>query len=163
VLSWSCLPQTELSMKVCQAGGPTRSSRFYGDTPPLIFSSSCQMPGRCLYRLELCSSLARPLLQAQCRQFSTHAGRILRGDDLGPTREDAHQTFRVRKDETAKELPLSPLLDPVILEKRSRFEQTKERPRATEFTPLQKKLWENPFGMQYASLLAPGRGETDVA
>jgi hypothetical protein len=109
------------------------------------------MPGRCFYRLKPCSSLAR-LLQAQCRHSSTHVpGRILRGDDLGPTREDTHQTFRVRKDETAKDLPLSPLLDPVILENRSRFEQTKERPRVAEFTPFQKKLWENPFGMQCAA------------
>jgi hypothetical protein len=65
---------------------------------------------------------------------------------LGPTREDAHQTFRLRKDETAKELPLSPLLDPIVVEARSRFEKSKERPRIAEFTPFQKQLWKNPFG-----------------
>jgi hypothetical protein len=70
----------------------------------------------------------------------------LKGRDLGATREDAHQTFRLRNDETAKELPLSPLLDPVVLEKRARFEQTKERPKFAKFTPFQKKLWESPFG-----------------
>jgi len=74
----------------------------------------------------------------------------LKGSDLGPTREDAHQTFRLRKDETAKELPLSPLLDPVALEERSRYEQTKERPNFAALTPFQKKLWENPFGMHNA-------------
>jgi hypothetical protein len=99
--------------------------------------------------VEACSSLARLLLKAQCRSASSHIpGRILRGDALGLIREDAHQTFRVRKDDAAKELPLSPLLDPVILDKRSRFEQTKKQPKVAEFTPFQKKLWENPFGRQ---------------
>jgi hypothetical protein len=72
----------------------------------------------------------------------------LKGAELGPTREDAHQTFRLRTDETAKQLPLPPILDPLVVEKRSRFEHTKERPKLAELTPFQKKLWENPFGMQ---------------
>ncbi|KAF1839741.1 hypothetical protein BDW02DRAFT_584960 [Decorospora gaudefroyi] len=110
------------------------------------------MPGRCTYRLTSCWSLTRPSLRAQCRQSSTHVpGRILRGEHLGPTRADAHQTFRVRKDASAKELPLSPLLDPVVLEQRSRFEQTKERPKVAEFTPFQKKLWASPFAHALAS------------
>lgn len=85
---------------------------------------------------------------AQCRLSSTHVpGRILRGDDLGPTREHDHQTFRVRKDDQANELPLSPWLDPVVLEEKSRFRETKERPKHANFTPFQKRLWENAFGM----------------
>jgi hypothetical protein len=38
------------------------------------------------------------------------------------------------------------LLDPVVLEKRSRHEQKKEQPKFADFTPFQRKLWENPFG-----------------
>ena len=79
---------------------------------------------------------------------STHVpGRVLRGDDLGPTRKDDRQTFRVRKDGQAKELPLSPWLDPIVLKENSRFRQTKEKPVPAKFTPFQKRLWENPFGM----------------
>ncbi|KAF1936006.1 hypothetical protein EJ02DRAFT_360179 [Clathrospora elynae] len=109
------------------------------------------MPGGWTHRLKPSPSFPRPLLQTQCRHSSHIPGRILRGDDLGPTREDAYQTFRARKDETAKELPLPPLLDQVIIEQRSRFEQTKERPRVADFTPFQKKLWENPFAHALAS------------
>lgn len=105
------------------------------------------MPGRCMPRLQICSSLAKPSLRAHRHFYSTNT-RILKGDDLGPTRSDAHQSFRTRKDVTAKELPLPPLLDPVILDKRSRWEQTKKRPDVANFTPFQKKLWENPFGTQ---------------
>jgi hypothetical protein len=73
--------------------------------------------------------------------------RIPRGDDLGPTRDDTHQTFRVRKDGKSKELPLPPLLDPVVLEKRSKWENTKDQPKAADFTPFQKKLQANAFGV----------------
>lgn len=105
------------------------------------------MPGEWAYRLQPCSSLARHFVSAQYRHFSTHVpGRNLRGDDLGPTRRNANSTFRIRKDGAAKELPLPPSLDPVILEKRSLWEQTKQQPKFAEFTPFQKKLWENPFG-----------------
>jgi hypothetical protein len=91
-------------------------------------------------------SFAFRALQAQCRFTVTHA-RIPRGDDLGPTRNGIHQTFRVRKDGRSKELPLPPLLDPVILEKRSKWENTKDQPRAAEFTPFQKKLQSNAYGV----------------
>ena len=107
------------------------------------------MSGRWTHRLAPYLKLDKCASPAQYRQISSHvSGRILKGDDLGPTREDACQTFRVRKDEGSKDLPLPPLLDPVILESRSRWEQTKQRPRAAEFTPFQKKLQENPFGKQ---------------
>ena len=151
MMSRSCLlPADSMDWSnLALSRGSDETFRIFCDTPPLSALSSYPMPGSCLHRLKSCSSLVRPTLQAQCRQSSTHVpGRILRGDDLGPTREDAHQTFRVRQDETAKELPLSPLLDPVILGQRSRFEQRKEHPRVAEFTPFQKKLWENPFGRQ---------------
>jgi hypothetical protein len=146
----ACSPRTEAMSMLPSRKSEKVISNIVHTAPPK-YSSSYPMPGKWLYRLKSCSSLTRPL-QTQCRHSSTYVpGRILKGDELGPTRADAHQTFRVRKDETAKDLPLSPLLDPVILEKRSRFEQTKERPRVAEFTPFQKKLWENPFGMQCAA------------
>jgi hypothetical protein len=137
-----------------QAGGPTQWFGIFHDAASLPHTNhtvahlSCLMPGRWTCRPKLCLSPIRLSLRAQCRQSSAHVpGRILRGRDLGPTREDAHQTFRLRRDETAKELPLSPLLDPLVVDERSRFEQTKERPKFAEFTPFQKKLWMNPFGM----------------
>jgi hypothetical protein len=136
-----------------QAGGPKWLSGFLRNTSSTctnhtVAHSSRLMPGRWTCRpKKSCWSPARLLVRAQRRQSSAHVpGRILKGRDLGATREDAHQTFRLRNDDTAKELPLSPLLDPVVLEKRARFEQTKERPKFAEFTPFQKKLWESPFG-----------------
>ena len=70
----------------------------------------------------------------------------MKGSELGPTHDDGHRTFRKRRD-GKEELPLPPLLDPVVLEKRSRHEQKKEKPKFADFTPFQRKLWENPFGM----------------
>ncbi|CAG5144629.1 uncharacterized protein ALTATR162_LOCUS1578 [Alternaria atra] len=140
-----------------QAGGPPQSFGIFRDasqphTNHTIIHLSRLMPGRWTCRPRSCLSPIRLPLRAQCRQSSAHvSGRILRGRDLGPTREDAHQTFRLRKDETARELPLSPLLDPIVVEERSRFEQTKERPKFAEFTPFQKKLWMNPFAHALAS------------
>ena len=64
---------------------------------------------------------------------------------MGPTQQDGHRTLRKRLD-GKKPLPLPPLLDPVVSEKRSRHEQKKQKPKAAEFTPFQRKLWENPFG-----------------
>jgi hypothetical protein len=104
------------------------------------------MLSKCNNRQASYPSFAFRVLQAQCRSTVTHA-RILRGDDLGPTRDDTHQTFRVRKDGKSKELPLPPLLDPVILEKRSKWENTKDEPKAADFTPFQKKLQANAFGV----------------
>ncbi|KAF1843756.1 sister chromatid cohesion protein Eso1 [Cucurbitaria berberidis CBS 394.84] len=112
------------------------------------------MPGKWTHRLDSCWSLARRSSQVLYRRSSTHVpGRILRGDSLGPVRDDAHQTFRVRKDGTAKELPLPPSLDPIVLEKRSSWEQAKRQPKFADFTPFQKKLWENPFAHSLASPL----------
>ena len=111
------------------------------------------MPGKWIHRLESCSSLAKRSSPALHRRSSTHVpGRILRGDDLRPIREDAHQTFRVRRHGTAKELPLPPSLDPIVLEKRSLWEQTKKDQKLSSFTPFQKKLWENPFGSYFRLL-----------
>ncbi|CAO2656158.1 Nn.00g049610.m01.CDS01 [Neocucurbitaria sp. VM-36] len=110
------------------------------------------MPGKWSHRLESCSSLARLSSPALYPHSSTHVpGRILRGEDLGRTRTDAHQTFRVRTHGRAKELPLPPSLDPVVLEKRSLWEQTKKKPKLADFTPSQRKLWENSFAHALAS------------
>jgi hypothetical protein len=106
---------------------------------------SLLMPGRWIRHLKPCSSQARRISSVQRRHPPAHI-RPLRGNDLGPTREDVHQTFRARKDGSLKELPLPPLLDPVVLDNRSRFEHAKKRPNIAELTPFQKKLWHNPFG-----------------
>lgn len=106
------------------------------------------MPGKWIFRLDSCVPLAKHAFKDQRRWSSTHeAGRILIGEDLGPTRADAHSTSRIRSDGKAKALPLPPLLDPVILEERSQWEQTKKRPKFADFTLFQKKLWQNPFGI----------------
>jgi hypothetical protein len=103
------------------------------------------MLGKCTPRLAPRYSLAVCALRAPCRLTSTHA-RISRGDALGPTRDDAHQTFRLRRDGTAKELPLPPLLDPVIVEKRLQWEAPKAKPKPAERTPFQRKLQAIPYG-----------------
>ena len=103
------------------------------------------MLGKWTRPLGSCSSPASRTLKARSRSESTHV-RISRGDDLGPTRDDAHRTLRVRKDGKEKELPLSPLLDPVVLGNRSRWETIKAQPKAADFTPFQKKLQANPYG-----------------
>jgi hypothetical protein len=110
-------------------------------------------------------SLHRRSIRAQCRSNWTDA-RNLTADDLGPTREDAHQTFRVRKDGTRKDLPLPPLLDPVIVEERSRWEVKKVQPKDADLTPFQKKLLLNPFGKSIDSvhkeavLIFPSKGSS---
>ncbi|EOA89579.1 hypothetical protein ACJQWK_02399 [Exserohilum turcicum] len=112
------------------------------------------MLGRWTHRPASCVSPARrrPLRLPRCAS-STHApGRILQGAHLGPTRDDDdYHTVRLRQDKQAKELPLPPLLDPLVLEQRSRFEQKKERPQVADFTPTQRRLWENPFAHALAS------------
>lgn len=115
------------------------------------------MLGRWILRPGSRLSLARRHPKAQCRASSAHIpGHVLRGDDLGPTRKDDYQTVRVRKDKQAKDLPLPPLLDPLVLEQRSRFEQRKERPNVANFTTFQKRLWENPFGTRHHDISLKG-------
>ena len=63
---------------------------------------------------------------------------------MGPIQRDEHQTYRVRKD--GKPLPLPPVLDPIVVKERRRWEQPKAKPNVEKFTPFQKKLWENPYG-----------------
>lgn len=103
------------------------------------------MPGQWTRRLGSCSSQARRISTAP-RQSTTKHVTPLKGEQLGPTRQHDHQTFRARKD-GKKELPLPPLLDPVVIEDRSRHEKKKQKPQFADFTPFQRKLWENPFGM----------------
>ncbi|KAH9880086.1 hypothetical protein J1614_002112 [Plenodomus biglobosus] len=110
------------------------------------------MLGGWTYRLKPCLRIAQQPLTAQWRPSSTYIpGRTLKGDDLGPTCRDGHRTFRARRDEKTKALPLPPLLDPVILEDRQRWEKPKDRPKHAEFTPFQKLLWQNPFAHALAS------------
>ncbi|KAF2630097.1 hypothetical protein BU25DRAFT_265552 [Macroventuria anomochaeta] len=107
------------------------------------------MPGQWTRRLGSCSSQARAISTAQ-RQSSVKHTTPLTGSELGPTQQDGHRTFRTRQD-GKKELPLPPLLDPVVLGKRSRYEQKKEKPKFADFTPFQRQLWETPFAHALAS------------
>lgn len=104
------------------------------------------MPGQWTRRLGSCSSQARSISTAQ-RTSNSNVRPVtpLSGIELGPTQQNGHRTLRKRLD-GKKTLPIPPLLDPVVLETRSRYEQKKEKPKAAEFTPFQHKLWENPFG-----------------
>lgn len=119
--------------------------------PCTFFNASYSlMLGRWTHRLASSNSLFRPLLQ-ECYSTSTHP-RISQGDDLGPTRDDAHRTLRIRTAAKDAALPLPPLLDPVIREKRSRWEKAKLQPNTQNATPFQKKLLANPFGAYIAHL-----------
>lgn len=106
------------------------------------------MPGQWTRRLVSRSSQARGISTAQ-RQSSVAPIAPLKGSELGSTQQDGHRTVRKRK-AGKKELPLPPLLDPVVLDKRARHERKKEKPRFADFTPFQRKLWENPFGRLHA-------------
>ncbi|KZM22588.1 uncharacterized protein EKO05_0009577 [Ascochyta rabiei] len=107
------------------------------------------MPGQWTRRLGSCSSQARALSTVRRQSHATPTP-PLKGDELGPTQQHGHRTFRTRRD-GRKELPLPPLLDPVVLEERSRHEQKKEKPRPADFTPFQRRLWENAFAHALAS------------
>lgn len=102
------------------------------------------MLGEWTYKPARCLSVAA----VHCRLSSTFE--TLKGAHLGPIRADTRQTFRIRKDGTSKELPLPPTLDPVILEKQALWKHPKDRPKISDLSPFQKKLWENPFGMHVA-------------
>ncbi|QRD01170.1 hypothetical protein JI435_157860 [Parastagonospora nodorum SN15] len=102
------------------------------------------------YRLGPHSGLTGKALSAQCRSVYTHVC-IATGEDLSPIRDKVHHTVRSGKDESAKDLPLPPLLDPIVLDKRSRWENTKAQPKAAEFTPFQKRLQANPYAHALAS------------
>ncbi|KAF1920608.1 hypothetical protein BDU57DRAFT_437365 [Ampelomyces quisqualis] len=88
--------------------------------------------------------------QLQWRSKSSHA-RIAKGDDLGPTRSGDYQTFRARRDGGGKELPLPPLLDPLVIERRALWEAPKAQPKAADFTPFQKKIQANPYAHALSS------------
>ncbi|KAF2007958.1 hypothetical protein P154DRAFT_453300 [Amniculicola lignicola CBS 123094] len=75
--------------------------------------------------------------------------KILAGNNLGPVVENKYQTFRLRKDGTP--LPLPPLLDPIAIDERSRWEVKKARPNVEKFTPFQKKFFENPYAHTLAT------------
>lgn len=144
-------PSRHEAMARAKPGVRCQQSRSVEKTSPhrIPALSSRPMLGRWTHRPASCVSPARrrPLRLPRCAS-STHApGRILQGAHLGPTRDDDdYHTVRLRQDKQAKELPLPPLLDPLVLEQRSRFEQKKERPQVADFTPTQRRLWENPFG-----------------
>lgn len=143
-----CDSQIMSTVALCQDGGPTiRLEQFCSTicytTPPRI--APPPMLCRRAYRLAPHSGLASETLPAQCRSVYTHVS-IAKGEDLGPTCDELHRTVRSRKDESAKDLPLPPLLDPIVLDKRSKWENTKAQPKAADFTPFQKKLQVNPYG-----------------
>ncbi|KAH7085272.1 hypothetical protein BKA63DRAFT_13966 [Paraphoma chrysanthemicola] len=106
------------------------------------------MLGKCTHHAAPCFRLANRLSHA--RSTSTHV-RVPVGDDLGPTREDLHQTFRARKDQNESDLPLPPLLDPKILNRRSQWEKPKAQPDLANQTPFQKRLQANSFAHALAS------------
>jgi hypothetical protein len=101
------------------------------------------MPGRPSNRLPSCFNRTRLPTPAQCRTYSAE---VLKGGALGPIHRDEqkHQSFRVFKDDT--KLPLPPLLDPIVVSERTRWQEPKAKPNIATFTPFQKKLWENPYG-----------------
>ncbi|OCK84899.1 hypothetical protein K432DRAFT_413678 [Lepidopterella palustris CBS 459.81] len=68
---------------------------------------------------------------------------------IGPLREDGGRSVRVRKWNN-RPLPIPPLLDPIVLSARERWEKHKPDPDPEKFTPFQQKLYQNP----YAHLLA---------
>ncbi|KAF2259954.1 hypothetical protein CC78DRAFT_536691 [Lojkania enalia] len=105
---------------------------------------STPMPGGLPRPLKSCSNgLVRAFTIV--KPHSTHCF-APKGEQLGPIGKDGHQSFRIRKDGT-KSLPLPPVLDPVVLSERSRWEQPKARPDVKKFAPFQRKLWENPYGL----------------
>jgi hypothetical protein len=64
------------------------------------------------------------------------------------TSEDGSTSLRIR-DYGNRALPLSPLMDPVVIERRQRH-KTPKRPRPVQMTDFQKKLFANPYGQQYS-------------
>lgn len=110
------------------------------------------MLAKCSHYLSLQASRVSRIVQAQCRAYFPPL-RALKGEDLGPTREDAHQTLRVRKDRQARDLPLPPVLDPVFLERRLKWESTKGQPEPATFTEFQKKLQANPYGRSRCNVI----------
>ncbi|KAF2685617.1 hypothetical protein K458DRAFT_300451 [Lentithecium fluviatile CBS 122367] len=108
------------------------------------------MPARPVKRLPSCFSHAIISLQTRCRFYATN---VLAGDALGPIEHNGqkHQSLRVLKD--GGKLPLPPVLDPVVLSERQRWQQPKQQPNVAEFTPFQKKLWQNPYAHTLASPL----------
>jgi len=107
------------------------------------------MTGRLIQRLKLCASFTKQLISGAVRPYSSTAPPR---DALGPLHHGQHKSFRVRKDGTRKSLPLPPVLDPVVLAERSKWEQPKKEPNIEQFTPFQKKLWENPYGIFFYSI-----------
>ncbi|KAF2121914.1 hypothetical protein BDV96DRAFT_562632 [Lophiotrema nucula] len=107
------------------------------------------MPVALQRRLATCSGLLRRSLSDQTRRSPTSTSTNLKGNQLGPTIQEDHQSFRVRKD--GAPLPLPPLLDPIVLEERSRWEQPKAKPDASTLTPFQRKLLANPYAHALAS------------
>ncbi|PVI03310.1 hypothetical protein DM02DRAFT_612385 [Periconia macrospinosa] len=108
------------------------------------------MPGRISPRTRLCLRPIETYRHSQCRSYSTQKALT---HDIGPIQrdEDSHRSFRLRQ--YGPPLPLPPALDPIISSARSQWQEPKQKPNVAEFTPFQKKLWENPYAHTLASPL----------
>lgn len=131
----SILADTETAAPSCLSDTFTTTTR----------NNSVHMPGRRVPRRKPCQSVTPGCALRNRRLISTCE--VLTGDKLGPVevQKHEHRTFRVRKD--GKPLPLPPVLDPVILEERSRWSKPKAKRDVNKFTPFQQKLFANPYGM----------------
>jgi len=134
------------------SGGSPRHFRKVHDTALAIRQFSQLMPGIHIPRCASCLWSTAKSTVSQCRAYSTE---VLRGKELGPIEQDEYQTFRVRKH--GKSLPLPPALDPIKVEQKFKWQQTKKKPDVHNFTPFQKKIWKNPHGSSKSFLCPPAR------
>ena len=80
------------------------------------------------------------------RSYSSH---IPKNEQAQALEQNGHQTFRVRRDGTT--LPLPPILDPIRIAARTRWEQPKSRPDLNNLTPFQQKLYACSYGLSLAT------------
>lgn len=99
------------------------------------------MPSRLLRRPNPCFHFNSWVRSCQYRPYAAH---VFTDKDLASIEPHEHKSFRLRKE--GKPLPLPPVLDPVVLKARSRWEQPKAKPNVATLTPFQQKLVENPYG-----------------
>ncbi|KAF2018502.1 hypothetical protein BU24DRAFT_421485 [Aaosphaeria arxii CBS 175.79] len=105
------------------------------------------MLGGRLYQLRPCPIFKA--IRSSLSHYHQPTAATSAGVQLGPTRHLEHASRRSR--DNGETLPVPPLLDPITLDRRSRWEQRKSRPSVDAFTPFQKKLLANPFAHALAS------------